>query len=185
MVPQGQQAQAGKGRGAQVQRLLEIHPRGGRGRLEVAASSNPTKSADKPAADKTTSALAANTQQGNSAKGGGGNSSNSDKSGKDKGDKKKKNRLPKGSDCPLCSKHGKTKIVAYCPEWRKLNVNQKWKHVKDLKLCVGCLGDDGHVMANCTRKTVCGIDGCTLSHRRELHTKPSGNDAGGSNKQQK
>ena len=56
---------------------------------------------------------------------------------------------------------------------------------KNITPSVVLLGDDGHVMANCTRKTVCGIDGCTLSHRRELHTKSSGNDAGGSNKQQK
>ena len=140
----------------------------------------PNKSSDspKPPQEKTASSLAASTSSqaaGADSGAANGQGQGQGKSKKKKGKKRDKAhrfKLPEGSDCILCQQHGKTKSLSWCPEWRKLNVQQRWDKVKGLKLCSSCLLP-GHQIAKCEDKNVCGIDGCTLTHRRDLHYKPN------------
>ena len=58
--------------------------------------------------------------------------------------------------------------------FQELRESDCWEKAKELKLCFRCLGHD-HVGGSCKRSRVCGIQGCTRTHHRLLHTKPESN----------
>ena len=84
--------------------------------------------------------------------------------------KEKKDVRPK-VDCVLCGKH-KTAQPSYCSLWKKADLAQRWQWVRDHNLCSACSGQ--HELANCDRKQTCGIDGCSHTHRRDLHQSRQG-----------
>ena len=61
-----------------------------------------------------------------------------------------------------------------CKTFQDLRESDRWEKAKELKLCFRCLGHD-HVGGSCKRSRVCGIQGCTRTHHRLLHTKPESN----------
>ncbi|XP_055622227.1 uncharacterized protein LOC129765816 [Toxorhynchites rutilus septentrionalis] len=67
--------------------------------------------------------------------------------------------------CPICKKAGhKTKD---CFEFRKLDVDTRWKLVQQNSLCRRCL--TSHGKRPC-KSDVCGIDGCEYRHHRLLYS---------------
>ena len=73
--------------------------------------------------------------------------------------------------CKFCNgPHG----IWNCKTFQDLRESDRWEKAKELKLCFRCLGHD-HVGGSCKRSRVCGIQGCTRTHHRLLHTKPESN----------
>ena len=67
--------------------------------------------------------------------------------------------------CKVCSKsHG----AWACPEFKQMEIQNRWDCAKKHKLCFRCLGD-GHLGQFCNRTRVCGIDNCKQVHH---FTKP-------------
>ena len=80
--------------------------------------------------------------------------------------------------CKVCSKsHG----AWACPEFKQMDIQNRWDSAKRNKLCFRCLGD-GHLGQYCNRTRVCGIDHCKEVHHRLLHKArsvlPSGHSRG-------
>ena len=80
--------------------------------------------------------------------------------------------------CKVCSKsHG----AWACPEFKQMEIQNRWDCAKKHKLCFRCLGD-GHLGQFCNRTRVCGIDNCKEVHHRLLHKArnvlPSGHSRG-------
>ncbi|XP_062580317.1 uncharacterized protein LOC134242249 [Saccostrea cucullata] len=60
------------------------------------------------------------------------------------------------------------KYVRCVKDNKKLDVSQKWKFVRESKLCYRCLGT-GHFGSSCKKSRSCGIDNCSETHHRLLH----------------
>ncbi|XP_065190931.1 uncharacterized protein LOC135821860 [Sycon ciliatum] len=71
--------------------------------------------------------------------------------------------------CPAC---GQGHPVWRCPTFQSQSVTRRWATARGAALCYRCLGS-GHSGANCTRSRTCGIDGCTETHNRLLHSSNS------------
>ena len=72
------------------------------------------------------------------------------------------------NNCVVCGNmHG----IWGCDAFKKLNTIDRYKKVKDAKLCFLCLRS-GHPVKECKRKS-CGIDGCQKRHNRLLHRSES------------
>ena len=69
------------------------------------------------------------------------------------------------SGCPVC---GQNHAIWKCTEFLEMNVKDRWKIVKQNRLCYDCLGRN-HAAWSCRRHMFCGIAGCTKSHNRLLH----------------
>lgn len=69
--------------------------------------------------------------------------------------------------CPMCKSH--EHIAEKCVEFTKLSVNERWKFVKEMKLCRRCLV--AHTRWPCEGE-VCGVQGCQKRHHRLLHYVP-------------
>ena len=69
--------------------------------------------------------------------------------------------------CPMCKSH--EHIAEKCAEFTKLSVNERWKFVKEMKLCRRCLV--AHTRWPCEGE-VCGVHGCQKRHHRLLHYVP-------------
>ena len=64
--------------------------------------------------------------------------------------------------CKVCRKsHGAWAWA--CPEFKQMEIQNRWDCVKQSKLCFHCLGD-GHLGQFCNRTRVCGIDSCKEVH---------------------
>ena len=59
-----------------------------------------------------------------------------------------------------------------CPDFKIINVKQRYDAVKKHKLCFGSLGK-AHDIKDC-KVNPCGIDGCDRKHNRLLHENRSG-----------
>ena len=55
-----------------------------------------------------------------------------------------------------------------CTVFNQLAILERWKMVRENRLCFRCLGT-GHVGNYCKCSKVCGIGGCRLTHDRLLH----------------
>ena len=67
--------------------------------------------------------------------------------------------------CLLCFKGH---IFSKCPEFQDMNIYDRWKSVKRLNLCFGCLGKN-HALSDCRKLRKCGIDNCVKFHHSMLH----------------
>ena len=67
--------------------------------------------------------------------------------------------------CLLCYKNH---MFLKCPEFQRMNIQGRWKSIKRLNLCYGCLGKN-HVLQNCKKVKKCGVDDCPKLHHYLLH----------------
>ncbi|XP_065078771.1 uncharacterized protein LOC135701764 [Ochlerotatus camptorhynchus] len=79
----------------------------------------------------------------------------------------KRNESDTKKECPLCKSHDH--IAEKCVEFKKLSVNERWKVVKEKKLCRRCL--IAHTRWPCEGE-VCGVNECQKRHHRLLHYDP-------------
>ena len=75
--------------------------------------------------------------------------------------------------CKACNKVNHA--VKACRTFADFNISQRWKCVRDRKLCIRCLG--GHNVQKCRETGVCGKDGCSRKHNPLLHNSASTNDS--------
>ncbi|XP_048006684.1 uncharacterized protein LOC125242022 [Leguminivora glycinivorella] len=68
--------------------------------------------------------------------------------------------------CTYC-KQGSHKIKT-CKSFLKLIVEDRWRWVRETKICYRCLKSNPHTWNNCRAKR-CGIDGCPRRHNALLH----------------
>ena len=69
------------------------------------------------------------------------------------------------SNCQICKKEPHKAYA--CKVFSNTELKKRWNWVKDLKLCVNCLGS-GHRVSNC-KAGHCTISGCTKNHHTLLH----------------
>jgi len=75
--------------------------------------------------------------------------------------------FPKQSgDCLHC--RDKDHPIFQCPKFEKLDLKEKYKIVRDKKLCIRCL-KTGHFARDCQIRFVCNVDRCGKRHHRFLH----------------
>ncbi|XP_058826161.1 uncharacterized protein LOC131686058 [Topomyia yanbarensis] len=74
--------------------------------------------------------------------------------------------------CPACG--GWSHLASNCATFNKLCVDERWKIVKDRKLCRRCLTP--HIRWPC-KGEVCGVNGCQKRHHRLLHYEQSPADS--------
>ena len=80
---------------------------------------------------------------------------------------KPKQSNPKRSvDCLYCG--DKTHSIYLCPKFEKLNIKDKYKIVREKRLCIRCLRT-GHIAKDCMIRFVCDVDQCGKRHHRFLH----------------
>lgn len=75
------------------------------------------------------------------------------------------NKAETSSTCLSCG--GRNHQTASCATFRKLNVDARWKEVKEKQLCCRCL--TSHSRWPC-RGEICGVNGCQKRHHRLLHS---------------
>ncbi|XP_055623324.1 uncharacterized protein LOC129766751 [Toxorhynchites rutilus septentrionalis] len=74
--------------------------------------------------------------------------------------------------CSVCS--GGNHQATNCATFKKLSVDERWKIVKDRKLCRRCL--IAHTRWPC-KGEICGVGGCQKRHNRLLHYDPSSTES--------
>ena len=67
--------------------------------------------------------------------------------------------------CAICWENHRTQE---CPTFRNADHTRRNELVKEHRLCFCCLRP-GHRFRFCKSKRVCGVDGCTRSHHRDMH----------------
>ncbi|XP_036347873.1 uncharacterized protein LOC118757253, partial [Rhagoletis pomonella] len=67
--------------------------------------------------------------------------------------------------CIKCKQCHQLKV---CPEFKELNVQNKWTLVKANRLCFACL-QRGHGFCDCRSRHECGVDKCKRMHHPLLH----------------
>ncbi|XP_073845830.1 uncharacterized protein isoform X1 [Musca autumnalis] len=67
--------------------------------------------------------------------------------------------------CIFCK--GQHKIYE-CRHFLKLNVQDRWKQIKQIRACFSCL-NIGHITRDCRRSRLCPIEGCQRRHNKLLH----------------
>jgi hypothetical protein len=70
------------------------------------------------------------------------------------------------ASCHHCSKQGH--YIQNCDLFTQLSVDDKYKSVRDHKLCLRCL-NVGHIAKDCKVKFVCDVQNCGKRHHRLLH----------------
>ena len=73
--------------------------------------------------------------------------------------------------CPSCSANH---WLSQCNAFKKMNVDQRYKFVRMKKLCINCL-TPGHFVRNCSKRSFCRVQDCSVKHSTFLHLKDSGN----------
>jgi len=68
--------------------------------------------------------------------------------------------------CGICSSNSHK--TTSCSKLLQLTVEDRWKKVKEKKLCFKCL-NRGHNVRDCRSKSVCHIDDCGRDHHNTLH----------------
>ena len=74
------------------------------------------------------------------------------------------------SICVVCAYCEKDHHLYKCKKFLSLNVNDRWKWVKEEKLCFRCILAN-HRRDTCRAKS-CNVSGCTKPHNRLLHALP-------------
>ncbi|KAK3712224.1 hypothetical protein QZH41_009770, partial [Actinostola sp. cb2023] len=69
--------------------------------------------------------------------------------------------------CPSCDKDH---WLSQCDDFKKLNLEDRYKLVRAKRLCLNCLVS-GHFVHECPKKSFCRIQGCTKKHSTFLHDK--------------
>ena len=59
-------------------------------------------------------------------------------------------------------------MFSKCSEVQRISVQNRWKLIKRLNLCYGCLGKN-HVLQNCKKAKKCGVNNCSKLHNYLLH----------------
>ena len=70
--------------------------------------------------------------------------------------------------CYLCKEPHR---VADCSSFKDSSVSERYKMVKDSRLCYSCL-HKGHITKDCRSKKKCEVNGCTRQHHPLLHYDP-------------
>ncbi|XP_062700056.1 uncharacterized protein LOC134284792, partial [Aedes albopictus] len=73
---------------------------------------------------------------------------------------------PKQFNCAHCNKSGHR--LRDCNAFTQLKVDDRWRRIRELKLCQSCLFSHGR--RACRIRKVCEIDGCQYSHHKLLHS---------------
>ena len=81
----------------------------------------------------------------------------------EQGDKQSKTKTYSGSSCMLCQE---THPLIKCPTFLQMTLDIRKKHVKDNRLCYGCL-KQGHNAKDCRRRLTC--ETCSKRHPTCLH----------------
>ncbi|XP_058456808.1 uncharacterized protein LOC131434170 [Malaya genurostris] len=68
--------------------------------------------------------------------------------------------------CVFCDKTNHE--IANCKQFKALDIDDRWKTVKQKQLCRSCLVP--HRKWPCRTKTECGINGCRIHHHKLLHS---------------
>ncbi|XP_075157655.1 uncharacterized protein LOC142230922 [Haematobia irritans] len=68
--------------------------------------------------------------------------------------------------CTVCT--GDCQNLGDCKMLKELSVNDRWKKIKEMRLCFSCLKGN-HQLGRCFNKKPCGIDGCAKHHNPILH----------------
>ena len=68
--------------------------------------------------------------------------------------------------CPVCKE---PHAIWMCGEFKKMSLKDRWSVAWKKGLCYRCLRSK-HIGRTCPRSQVCGIDGCSRSHSRFLHS---------------
>ena len=83
----------------------------------------------------------------------------------------------KADTVPTCTSQAATKCAICdglphpawrCKEFKKSNVDERWRLAKKHKLCFRCL-ESGHFGRACPRDKACNVNGCTDTHNWLLH----------------
>ncbi|KAK3735155.1 hypothetical protein QZH41_020254, partial [Actinostola sp. cb2023] len=69
--------------------------------------------------------------------------------------------------CPSCDKDH---WLSQCDDFKKLNLQDRYKLVRAKRLCLNCLVS-GHFVHECPKKSFCRIQDCTKKHSTFLHDK--------------
>ena len=67
--------------------------------------------------------------------------------------------------CKLCKSAHK---LFDCPVFKKKSLDDRHDFVKSNNYCFNCL-QYGHMIRNCRRNELCGVDGCNKKHHKLLH----------------
>ncbi|XP_036346141.1 uncharacterized protein LOC118755409, partial [Rhagoletis pomonella] len=70
------------------------------------------------------------------------------------------------SKCSFCQ--GECAALNACPQFISMGVDDRWKKVKELRICFSCLKPN-HPMSKCYVKRRCGINNFARLHNRLLH----------------
>lgn len=81
---------------------------------------------------------------------------------------KKTNRNEFVKPCLACGERCST--LDQCAVFKKCSIDERWKCVKDKKLCFGCLKP--HIYWFCKERNVCPINNCGKKHHTLLHEEP-------------
>ncbi|XP_054745916.1 uncharacterized protein LOC129250308 [Anastrepha obliqua] len=66
-----------------------------------------------------------------------------------------------------CLKCGASHTLSDCYEFRALSQSDRWKFVRENKLCLRCF--KSHFIRRCNSKRCCGVDDCRMAHHPLLH----------------
>ena len=69
-------------------------------------------------------------------------------------------------NCPVCSQAHK---VEDCPDFKRLDVDQRAQCAKEKNLCFRCLSSSEHRAKECSVRRGCGVDGCLKRHHPLIH----------------
>lgn len=68
--------------------------------------------------------------------------------------------------------------LSKCPKFNAMPINDRWSFAKEKRCCFRCLAPGGsHRGTECRSGRICGIQGCTKTHNRLLHSTEGGNAA--------
>lgn len=76
--------------------------------------------------------------------------------------------------CPKCTKPHR---LAECTDFTSLKTNDRWKFIREQKLCLRCFRK--HYLRRCNYKRQCGVDGCKMPHNPLLHSTRTQDQASG------
>ncbi|XP_033127591.1 uncharacterized protein LOC117125239 [Anneissia japonica] len=69
-----------------------------------------------------------------------------------------------------CVLRGEEHWLSRCEAFKRMTLNERWKIVKEKKICNNCL-TIGHFVRLCPKESFCKIDGCKTKHSTFLHPK--------------
>ncbi|XP_073827967.1 uncharacterized protein isoform X1 [Musca autumnalis] len=68
----------------------------------------------------------------------------------------------------LCVVCGEKHLIYYCSKFKNFSTADRWKVVKEKRLCFTCLKAD-HISQKCNNRQQCSVCGCQKYHNRLLH----------------